>query len=274
VTGGGASDGDMPTFPWPAHSDVPPVGDAAFDALLAGELLPGDAAGALRPVAEAVAALSGPPLASELAGEASALAVFRGAIARSREPARAGRRRHPVPARRLSARIAAAAAAAAVALSGAAAAAYADVLPAPAQNLAHDIIGAPRVRPAVPAVPAAPTAAARHAAYGLCTAYAHLSTHGSAGQKAAVFRKLAAAAGGAANVPAYCAAAARPSATPADKAAGQPAGHPGGKSASHPAGNGVSHPGGRPTSHPGGKPTSHPAGEPTGHPGGGPTNTP
>jgi hypothetical protein len=262
VTGGGASDGDMPIFPWPARSDVPPVGDAAFDALLAGELLPESAPGGLRPVAEAIAALSGPPLASELAGEASALAVFRGEIARSREPVRSGRRRHPVLARLLSARIAAAAAVGAVALSGAAAAAYADVLPAPAQHLAHDILGAPRVRPAAhPATTAAPAAPELHAAYGLCTAYAQVRTHGSAGQKAAAFRKLAAAAGGTANVTAYCAAA-HPAATPS----GQSAGHTGGKPASPPTGKPASHPGGKPTSHPGGKPTSHPGGKPTSTP--------
>ena len=254
MTGGGASDGDMPNFPWPARSDVPPVGDAAFDALLAGELLPESAPGGLRPVAEAIAALSGPALASELAGEASALAAFRGEIGRSREPVRPGRRRRPVLAWLLSARIAAAAAAGAVALSGAAAAAYADVLPAPAQHLAHDIIGAPRVRPAAyPATTAAPAAPALHAAYGLCTAYAHVRTHGSAGQKAAAFRKLAAAAGGTANVTAYCAAA-RPGAKPA----GKPASHPGGKPASHPRGKSASHPRGKSASHPKGKPAGTP----------------
>jgi hypothetical protein len=270
VTGGGASDGDMPIFPWPAPSDVPSVGDAAFDALLAGELLPESAPGGLRPVAEAIAALSGPPLASELAGEARVLAAFRGEIGRSREPVRSGRRRHPVLAWLLSARIAAAAAAGAVVLSGAAAAAYADVLPAPAQNLAHDMIGAPRVRPAAqPATPAAPAVAARRAAYGLCTAYAHVRTHGRAGQKAAAFRKLAAAAGGTANVTAYCAAA-----HPGAKPGGKPASHPGGKPASNAGGKPTSHPGGKPASNPGGKPTSHPGGKPASHPGGKPPGTP
>jgi hypothetical protein len=262
VTGGGASDGDMPTFPWPAHSDVPPVGDAAFDALLAGELLPGDAAGGLRPVAEAVAALSGPPLASELAGEASARTAFRSAIARSHEPVRCRGRRHPSGTSLLSVKLAAAAAAAAIAIGGAAAAAYARVLPAPAQKLAHDILGAPPGRPAAhPATSAEPTAA-DHTANGVCTAYAHAEAHGTTAQKAVAFRNLAAAAGGAANVTAYCAAAAHPAVTPA------------GRPASHPSGTPTSHPTGKPASHPTGKPASPPAGKPTSHPGGKPTSTP
>jgi hypothetical protein len=250
VTRGGASDGDMPIFPWPARSDVPPVGDPAFDELLAGELLPESAAGGLRPVAEAIAALSGPPLASELAAEAGALAAFRSEIGRSSEPVRSRRRRHVVLTSLLSVKLAAAAAAAAVAVGGAAAAAYADALPAPAQKLAHDILGAPPARPAAhPATPAGPTAAG-HAEAGLCTAYAHIKTHGSAEQKATAFRNLAAAAGGAANVTAYCAAAAHPAATSA--------GHPGGKPASHPHGKPASHPHGKPASHPGAKPTGTP----------------
>jgi len=255
----------MPIFPWSPPGDVPPVGDAAFDVLLAGELPPEAAATGLRPVAEMIAALSRTPLASELASEATALAMFRGEVGRSSEPVRPRRRRHPVLATLLSAKLAAAAAAAAVSFGGATAAAYAGVLPAPVQKIAHDTLGAPPAHPAAhPSHPATPTgpSAAGHAAYGLCTAYSHAQAHGSALQKAVAFRNLAAAAGGAANVTAYCARVAHPGTTPT----GKPASHPAGKPTSHPAGKPLSHPAGMPSSHPAGKPTSHPAGKPTSTP--------
>jgi len=259
MTGRGVSDDDMPVFMWSARGDVPPVGDPAFDALLAGDLLAQDAAEGLRPVAEAIAALTGAPAASELAAGANALAVFRGAAGMSAEPARSRRRRRPLLTSLISAKLAAIAAAAAVSLGGAAAAAYAGALPAPAQRLAHDTIGAPAARPDThPATPVGPDPAG-HAAYGLCTAFADLKAHGSAAQKAVAFRNLAAAAGGAAKVTAYCAGIAHPGATPS----GQPASHAGDKPTSHPGGKATSHPTGQPTSHPGGKATSHPTGKPT-----------
>lgn len=259
----------MPIFRWPARGGVPPVGDPAFDALLAGNVLPEDAAEGLRPVAEAIAALNGPPMSSELAAQASALAVYRGAAGRSAEPAPSRRRRHPVLASLLSAKLAAAAAAAAVSLSGVTAAAYAGALPAPMQKLAHDAFGAPpahrAAHPAPSATPVGP-AATGHPAYGLCTAYAHLKADGSAAQKAVAFRNLAAAAGGAANVTAYCAGVAHPGPSPSS----EPASHTTGKPTSLP-----SHtPAGHPTGHPTGKPTTHPSGQPTGHATGRPTGTP
>jgi hypothetical protein len=269
MTGHGVSDDDMPIFTWSARGDVPPIGDPAFDALLAGNLLAEDTAEGLRPVAEAIAALNGAPAASELAAEANALAVFRGAVGMSAEPARSRRRRRPLLTSLISAKFAAAAVAAAVTLGAAAAAAYAGALPAPVQKLAHDTIGAPSARPSHPATPVGPDAT-DHAAYGLCTAYAHLKAHGSAAQKAVAFRNLATAAGGAAKVTAYCAGVAHPGATPS----GKPTSHPGGKPTSHPTGKPTSHPRGKPTSHPTGKPTSHPGGKPTSHPTGKPTDTP
>jgi hypothetical protein len=251
----------MPILPWPARGDVPPAGDPAFDALLAGNLLPEGAADGLRPVAEAIAALHAAPAASELAAEASVLAVFRGVVGRPAEPTPSRRRRHPLLTSLLSAKLAAAVAAAAVTAAGAAAAAYAGALPAPMQKLAHDTLGAPAAHPsaqpsAQPTHSAAPVGpdATGHAAYGLCTAYAHLKADGSARQKAVAFRNLATAAGGAANVTAYCAAVAHPGTTPP----GKPASHPAGKPASPPAGKPASHPAGKPA-HPTGKPTSTPS---------------
>jgi hypothetical protein len=243
----------MPIFPWSAPGDVPPIGDAAFDALLAGALPPGAAATGLRPVAEMIAALNRAPLTSELASGATALAAFRGEVGRSRETVRPRRRRHPVLATLLSAKLAAAAAAAAVTFAGATAAAYAGVLPAPVQKFAHDTLGTPPAHPAAhlshPATPTGPKAAG-HAAYGLCTAYSHAQAHGSVMQKAVAFRNLAAAAGGAASVTAYCAGVAHPGTTPTSHPVGKPSSHPGPKAAGHP--------GVKPTSHPGGKPTSTP----------------
>ena len=144
MTGGGAYDGDMPTFPRTTQGEIPPVGDPAYDALLARTLAPDDAPTGLRPVAEGFAALYETPVNVTPAAESNALASFRGAIGRPAEPARPPRRRRPVLASLLSAKLAAAAAAAAVALGGAAAAAYTGRLPAPAQKFAHDTIGAPK----------------------------------------------------------------------------------------------------------------------------------
>ncbi len=241
----------MPIFPWPARGDVPPAGDPAYDALLTENMLPEDAAEGLRPVAEAIAALNAAPAASELAAEASALAVFRGAAGLAAEPARSPRRRHPLLTSLLSAKLAAAAAAAAVSLGGVAAAAYAGALPASMQKIAHDTLGAPAphpsARPSHPATPPGPDAAGR-AAHGLCTAYAHLKADGSARQKAVAFRKLATAAGGAANVAAYCARVARPGPAPSGKPTSRP------KPATHRTGKPTRHP--KPASRPTGKPTS------------------
>src|SRR5258706_218214 len=201
------------------------AGARASDALLSGDPRPGGAAAGLRRAAEVIAALRDAPAAGELAAWPGALAVFRSQIAGPGQPARSRRGRHAWPRSRVSARLAAAAAAAAVTLGGAAAAAYAGVLPASVQQLAHDALGAPPARPpAHPAHPATPAraTAAGHARYGLCTAYAHLKAHGSARQKAVAFRNLATAAGGAANVTAYCAAVAHPRQTPPP----QPPRHP------------------------------------------------
>jgi hypothetical protein len=259
MTGGGVSDGDMAIFPWPARGDVPPAGDPAYDALLTGKLLPEDAAEGLRPVAEAIAALNAAASASELAAAASALAEFRRAAGLSAEPARSPRRRHPLLKSLLSAKLAAAAAAVAVSGGGVAAAAYAGALPASMQKIAHNTLGAPAphpsTRPSNPDSPAGPDAAGR-AAYGLCTAYAHLKADGTARQKAVAFRNLATAAGGAANVAAYCARVAHPGPTVSSK----PTSRPTGKPTSHP--NPTTHPTGKPTRHP--KPTGRPTAKPTG----------
>lgn len=244
----------MPVFLWSARGGVPPAGDSAYDALLEGKPLPEAAAEALRPVAEAIDALNRAPETTELAGEATALAVFRGRVGMSAERSRSRRRRHPLIRALLSAKLAAAVAAGAVTLGGVAAAAYAGALPTSMQNLAHDTFGAPSAhqsaQPTHSATPVGPSATG-HAAFGLCTAYAHLSAHGTAAQKAVAFRNLVTAAGGAANVTTFCAAVAHPGTTPS----GMPASHPTGQPGTPPS---TAHPTGKPTAHPSGKPSNIP----------------
>ena len=270
MSGRDDSDADMPNIPGSPGADVPGLPDGTLDALLTGDLLTDEAFAGLQPAAALLAALNAPPQDGELAGHARALAEFRhrgGMVAHSR---RSGYRRPRLITPLLTTK--AAAAAAVVALGGAATAAYTGALPAPAQQLVHNAIGAPSPKPShSPGTPrATPTRSAAAgpdatgpAAFGLCTAYAHAKTHGTAPQKAVAFRNLAAAAGGAAKITAYCAA------VP----------HPGSAQSGHSA---PSHPSGQPTSHPTGKPsslpTSHAAGRPssvsTTHPSGKPSSAP
>src|SRR5215472_6724933 len=154
----------MPNIPQSPLQDGPAVTDAELVALLAGKR---DVAPWLQPVADVMAALSAEPSPRELAGETRALADFR---------RRAG---VPVPRRRarrstagltsgLSAKVAAGAAAATLVLGGAATAAFANMLPAPIQRLAHDVIGAPDV----------PSAPQPGPARGKPTAPGQLASHG------------------------------------------------------------------------------------------------
>jgi hypothetical protein len=246
----------MPNILWPRHRDVP-IGDTSLAALLAGTELPPGPAPELRPLAEALAELRAQPASDELEGEAKTLAAFRNQFGAPRiahqPPART-----PPPRRRLLP-VKAAAAATVLSLGGIATAAYAGALPATVQRLAHHIIGAPApgTEPALRPSRARP-ATTGDPAYGLCTAWAHAKTHGTAEQSAVAFSKLAAAAGGAANVTAYCATAAPP-----------------GTSASHmrhpvPTPHGTGQPSGLPTPHgsgqPSGLPTPHGSGKPSGLP--------
>jgi hypothetical protein len=241
----------MPNFPWPGRRDVPEIEDASLAALLAGGELPAGSPPELQPLSDVLAALTAGPASDELAGEAAALAVFRNQAGVPVPAHRSRHRRHPLPASLLSARGVAAAAVAALSIGGFATAAFAGALPAPAQQFAHHTIGAPApdrpqpagTHPRPAAMPAGP-AATGPAAFGLCTAWAHAKAHGTGSQQAVAFCNLAAAAGGAANVAAYCAA------VP----------HPGASSAP------TSHPTGPPTSHPTGPPTIHLTGPPTTHP--------
>ena len=247
----------MPNFPWPGRRDVSAISDTSLSALLAGAELPTGSPPELRPVAEALAALTAAPTGDELTGEAEALAVFRERLGVP-SPTRRPRRRPTLLSPLLSARAAAAAAVAALGIGGFATAAFAGALPAPVQQFAHHTIGAPAAHNAAARThdsssPVGPNATG-HPAYGLCTALAHAKKNGTAKQKAVAFRNLAAAAGGAGNVAAYCGTVPHPGASHT---------HPAGKPSTHPT---PPHPTGPPSSHPTGPPTSHPTGEPSSHP--------
>jgi hypothetical protein len=264
MSGWGVSDADMPNIPGSPRADVPELPDGALDALLAGDLVTDEACAGLRPAAALLAALNAAPQDGELAGHARALAEFRRRGGRPVHARRSARRRPRLLASLLTAKAAAAAAAAAVALGGGvAAAAYTSTLPAPAQQFAHSVIGAPSPqpsrRPGTPqATPARTDAAGPDATGpagpGLCTAYARAKAHGTASQKAMAFRNLAAAAGGAAKIAAYCAAVPHPGSSQPGEPASAPA-HPAGRPTSHPTGK----PSSRRTPHPAGRPSSAPA---------------
>jgi hypothetical protein len=155
----------MPNIPQSPLQDGSAVTDTDLVALLAGQR---DVASGLQPVADVLAALSAEPSLGELAGEASALAEFR-RRAGVPAPRRHARRSTAGLASRLSAKAAAGAVAATLVLGGAATAAFANMLPAPIQRLAHDVIGAPDAPPALQPGPArgkptAPGQPASHAA--------------------------------------------------------------------------------------------------------------
>ena len=241
----------MPTNLRSPHGDVPPVGDPAVEALLAGNLPPADAATELRPLAEAFAALRVAPGARELAGEPAARAAYRGGFGHVPRPARSHRRRKPGLGPVLTAaKLAVAGAVAVGAMTGAA---YADVLPAPVQNLAHRTLGAPAPHRATPTgqrgTPGGLTPAVIRAD-GLCHAWSRAEAHGRAGQESAAFRNLAAAAGGPAQVTAYCEAAAHRGTPPPGQQASHPQVTPSAASSPTPPGQAK----GKPSSHP-----THPA---------------
>ena len=214
----------MRNLPARPSGGIPPIGDAACEALLGRHLSPADADEGLRPLAEAVAALTVAPSARELAGEPDVRAAYQAGFRLARGP-RGRQRRIRLAASLLSVKLAAAAA---VAAGGLTAAAYADVLPAPVQSFAHRTLRAPAphpdpapgraVTPAGPA-PASPTAHGRQAGRQPAAASSH--------------------------TPAAAATAGKPASHPPHP------GHP-----SHPPHPG--HPAPGPSSPPAGKPTSHP----------------
>jgi hypothetical protein len=214
------------------HDDRLALDEATAEGLLTGRLAPADLPVAYARVAELLAAAAAPPSAEELAGEAAAVARF-AAAAHSR-PVRLlhlNPRRSRVLTKLLT--VKAAAVALGMLAAGGVAAAATGTLPAPAQQVAHTVLG----RAGVPAAGASTTtassastattptttAAGAHAggpdaagpaAQGLCRAWA-AGQGGQQGKKldAVAFAALARAAGGSGKVAAYCATATSASGT-------------------------------------------------------------
>jgi len=234
MTDPGVPHDDMLSFLWRSRMDVPEIGDGALDALLARDLGPEETPATLRPVAEMLAALRAAPSGGDLARLDQALAEFRRAGSMPDGSHRSRPRRPALLRTLLSVKLVGAVVAAV--LGSSIAAAYAGVLPAALQKFAHNAIAAPAAS-ASPSphatrragVPVGPDPAGP-AAHGLCSAYSRAEVHGSATQQAVAFRKLAAAAGGAGQVAAYCATAPRPRAgphvEPASHATGRPTAWP------------------------------------------------
>src|SRR5215472_16261279 len=256
MTGRRVSGGDMPNFSRRTGQDASGIPDPAFAALLAAGTPLADPSPPMQHVADALAALRAAPASDETAGKIAALAQFRQRVGVSSHPIRSRRRRPTLLSPLLSAKAAAVAAVAVVGLGGVATAAFANALPSAAQKLAHDTIGAPSPHASNSAqanntnaghsgTPVGPNATGS-AAFGLCTAYAHATDHGTAAQKAVAFRNLEKAAGGAANVASFCASVAHPGAS-ATPGGGAPTSHPTGESTSHPSGPPSTHPSGAPS---------------------------
>ena len=221
--------------------DRPHHGDGHLEAMLAGKPLPENANAELQGVHELLTALRAAPVDPvERPGQARALDAYRETFARSHlSPQR--RRRPAMISIFVSAKVGAALAAGVVSFSGVAAAAYTGSLPSGLQDLAHSTVGAPaadhgKSADHKPTDSTTKTAvgpdATGHAAFGLCTAWAHAKDSGQAADKSVAFRNLATAAGGEKKIAAYCADVPHPGST----ATGQPSSHPTGKPSTHPTG--------------------------------------
>jgi len=198
---------DMPNFLRPVPREGLPFNEAALAALLAGTEPPEPTPG-LRHVAEVLAALTSSPASDELAGEASVLAEFRRGVGKSALSPGPRRPHRFTP--RLGARAAVAAAVAALGLGGLASAAYAGMLPAPVQRLAHETIGAPDVPSGSPSRAHQGTSAGPGAAGLTAQRWCSVYAHGTPAQRAAVRHDLIRAAGGAGKIPVYCRTATHP----------------------------------------------------------------
>jgi len=205
----------------------PTLDDETADRLVAGRLDPADAPPGYAAVAKVVTAATAPATTEELAGEPAAAARFT-AMARSGFPTRASTtRRAGVPGRPLSVKVTVAVLAALLSIGGVATAA--GVFPAPAQPAADHRPDSPGSGPATPGRSAAATTATAAAArergsdtatgpdasgpakHGLCRAWqagqGKDKKNGERNRKhedSPAFRALAAAAGGADKIAAYC----------------------------------------------------------------------
>jgi hypothetical protein len=180
----------------------------------------------LSPSAQSLAqSLTVPGTPDEVAGERAALTAYRAVFGTTSETGRMEGRRAPVVVSLAGARIGVAAAGAVVlGLGGLSAAAYSGALPDSAQNVAHEAIGAPAAKgkghkaksaaagPRDASQSGAPTwavgpDASGPAAHGLCRAFDPAKEKDEARKNSVAYRNLVTAAGGAAKLKAYCAAA-------------------------------------------------------------------
>ena len=274
----------MPELPRDDHEL--PIDPWTLEGLLADQRPSVDAAAPGTPaLADLVSAARLPAHDSELVGEDAAVAAF--VAARDGvSTTRTRHRRTSVLSTLIGSKLALAAAAGAVTLGGVSAAAFTGSLPDGAQGLAHRVIGAPAAHDtdsagstgdasdvgetpdgdatgaatatqsatdeptsSPSATPVGPDATGP-AAFGLCAAYAAEVRAGHTPDPSApAWRNLAQAAGGEANVAAYCGTVTAP-----------------GRSGDHPTGSPTSNPGS--THKPTQAPATHPTGSPTSHPGG------
>jgi hypothetical protein len=192
------------------RSDPLALDEGTAERLLAGGLDPADAPPQYMRAAMVLRAIAAPPSSEELADEAAAIARLV-AVARS-SPHRAARRRPPVLTKFIAVKLAAAAIAA-LSLAGVAGAAT-GTLPAPAQRVAHRMLGA------VPSPddhastthgpgqgdhrPTGPDATGAAKA-GLCRAWqAGQGGQNGGKEESTAFKALAAAAGGSDKIADYC----------------------------------------------------------------------
>jgi len=202
-------DSEMFNFPWQTRPDI-----RATERLLSGSCTSQEMPADLRAVADMLSALREPPSQREFTRWDEALAAYRGII---RQPVVVGEpATRPLPVgfvrvrpTRVRFRLAIASGVAmASLLGGGIAAAYTGSLPAGLQKFAHDTIAAPEVSTTTAAQHVGRKVGppvAGHPAAGLCTAYLHAVQHGDAAERSVAFSKLATAAGGQAQVAAYCA---------------------------------------------------------------------
>jgi hypothetical protein len=183
---------------------------------------------------------------------------------------RVHRRRRPVLGTLLGARAAVAAAVAALLLGGLTTAAFAGVLPASMQQLAHDVIGAPAPARSPGGAPSAIHGhrSGQHApggvgaagsAHSACTAYAQTRAHGTAAQQAVAYHNLVKAAGGAGHISGYCGHGLAPSTSRSH------APHPGKSHAAHPGKKRVPPGKGKSGTHGKGKSSAHGIGNSNAH---------
>jgi hypothetical protein len=275
----------MANFLSPVPGDLPDQGDDHLEAMLSGQPLPESVNAELQGVDAFLATLREARMDRlERRGQAMAQDEYRKAFA-GLQTGGQPHRGPAMPRTPLRVKLGAALAAGAVGLGAVGAAALTRNMPlardktiatAPGdkssadQSMAAGAKGADqKVKAAAGTKTAVGPDASGPAAFGLCTAWAHVETKGQVAAKSVAFRNLAAAAGKAgipgtlAQITAYCVTVTRAHLTKT----GKPATHTPAKPSSHPTAKPSSHPTAKPSSHPTAKPSSHPTGKPSIAPG-------